>query len=229
METNRFPIFSKRFRELRGDKTQAEFAEELGLSRPTVGYYENGTRIPDALTLKQIAEKSCITTDYLVGLTNSPERSPAAVDELGLTQDAIESLRKMKCWDVTAVNTVNWLLTTYRAEPWDDVIEMVSNLDRDSALGALTAYLNQLQISKKNILLTKNGELIPVGEQVSIDLRLILGSYSSEEVSDTLLEKQVLLALKKLKQAMQQYTKDAVDSLRAEMEELKDGDDPEAR
>lgn len=80
MEQKRFPTFSKRFSELRKDMTQGEFAEFLGISRPTVGFYENGTRIPDALVLRQISEKCQVSTDWLLGLSNfrtEVERSEA--------------------------------------------------------------------------------------------------------------------------------------------------------
>lgn len=45
MEQKRMPIFAERFAQLRGEMTQGEFAEFLGISRPTVGFYENGTRL----------------------------------------------------------------------------------------------------------------------------------------------------------------------------------------
>lgn len=94
MDANRFPIFSKRFRELRGSRTQAEFADDIGVSRPTVGYYENGTRIPDALTLRQIAEKSGVTTDYLVGLTDAKKFETHDIGAYArLDDEAIQMLR----------------------------------------------------------------------------------------------------------------------------------------
>lgn len=40
----KMPIFRERFRSLRGDMTQADFAKFVGISRPTVGFYENGER-----------------------------------------------------------------------------------------------------------------------------------------------------------------------------------------
>lgn len=101
MEVNRFPVFSKRFKALRGDKTQAEFADMVGLSRPTVGYYENGTRIPDALTLRQIAERCGVTTDYLVGLTNSKESDN--ISHIGLTDKAIQTLSGVSSSFITRI------------------------------------------------------------------------------------------------------------------------------
>lgn len=74
MEKQRLPIFAKRFNELRRDMSQDEFSKHLGISRPTVGFYENGARIPDALVLRQIAERCNVSTDWLLGLSNSPKR-----------------------------------------------------------------------------------------------------------------------------------------------------------
>lgn len=70
VENGRFPIFTKRFRELQGKKSNTEFAEFLGLSRQTVGFYCNGDRIPDALGLKEIAEKCNVSADWLLGLSD---------------------------------------------------------------------------------------------------------------------------------------------------------------
>ena len=63
MESKRFPIFSERLATLRGKMTQAEFADFLELSRATLGFYENGTRIPDILSLRRISEKCNVSSD----------------------------------------------------------------------------------------------------------------------------------------------------------------------
>lgn len=98
MATNasfRFPDFQKRFSLLRGDMTQAEFADFLGLSRPTVGLYESGQRIPDAQVLKRIAEKCGVSADYLLGLT-TVESSSLSVrkicDLTGLSEITVKTL-----------------------------------------------------------------------------------------------------------------------------------------
>ena len=69
-KNDRIPIFTERFRELQRDRSNTEFAEFLGISRQTVGFYCNGDRIPDAMTLKQIAEKCNVSTDWLLGLSD---------------------------------------------------------------------------------------------------------------------------------------------------------------
>lgn len=90
----RFPQFTKRFRELRGKRDNTEFAKFLGISRQTVGFYYNGDRIPDAMMLKQIAEKCGVSTDYLLGLTDTQSTNAdarAAVEYTKLPERSCES------------------------------------------------------------------------------------------------------------------------------------------
>lgn len=96
---SRFPIFTERFLTLRGDMSQEDFAVFLGVSRPTVGLYESGQRIPDALTLKTIAEKCGVSADYLLGLSDCPslsEDAQAIQKSLGLSFAAAENLLTLK-------------------------------------------------------------------------------------------------------------------------------------
>lgn len=69
---NRFPTFQEKFRELQGELSNTEFAAFLGLSRQTVGFYCNGERIPDALGIRDIAQKCGVPSDWLLGLTEIP-------------------------------------------------------------------------------------------------------------------------------------------------------------
>lgn len=66
----RFPAFQTAFNELMGDMTLQEFADKLGMSRATVGFYSAGQRIPDALGVKTIAEKCNVSADWLLGLSD---------------------------------------------------------------------------------------------------------------------------------------------------------------
>lgn len=101
----RFPEFQGRFNELRqGYKSQKEFAEFLGISRPTVGFYENGDRFPDALALKNIAKKCNVSADWLLGLTDVKTTDAdlkAVCEYTGLSEMAIKTLRAMKADDQT--------------------------------------------------------------------------------------------------------------------------------
>lgn len=76
MKKSRLPIFAKRVKELRGEMTQGQFAEKLGISRPTVGLYESGARIPDAEVLRDIVEKCNVSADWLLGCETKVSDTP---------------------------------------------------------------------------------------------------------------------------------------------------------
>jgi transcriptional regulator with XRE-family HTH domain len=107
---NRLPIFTRRFRELQGERSNTEFADFLGLSRQTVGFYCNGDRLPDVITLLQIAEKCSVSTDYLLGQSDVRTQVPeiqSICKYTGLTESAVEwihsiSTDKAKSYSVSA-------------------------------------------------------------------------------------------------------------------------------
>jgi transcriptional regulator with XRE-family HTH domain len=112
---NPLPDFCDRFNRLRNDRdmNQAEFAEYLGISRPTVGFYENGDRIPDARTLATIAEKCEVTSDYLLGRTDAKKpENINAVEKYGLSEKALDRLEEMHAYkrNEGLTRTVNALL-----------------------------------------------------------------------------------------------------------------------
>ena len=51
-------------------QTIIAFAKTLGTSRQSLGYYLNGERIPDALMVRQIAERCNVSADWLLGLSD---------------------------------------------------------------------------------------------------------------------------------------------------------------
>ena len=61
--------FMRRFNQLRGDRSQAAFGKLLGLSAATIGFYENGERLPNAADLLRIATVCGVSTDWLLGLS----------------------------------------------------------------------------------------------------------------------------------------------------------------
>lgn len=94
----RFPEFQAAFVELMGDMTIQEFADKLGMSRATVGFYSAGQRIPDALGIKTIAEKCGVSADWLLGLSNVQSRDgelKQVCNYTGLSQVAVKHLRQI--------------------------------------------------------------------------------------------------------------------------------------
>lgn len=105
----RFPEFQAAFVELMGDMTIQEFADKLGMSRATVGFYSAGQRIPDALGIKTIAEKCGVSADWLLGLSNVQSRDgelKQVCNYTGLSQVAVEHLRQ----NAVSGNTPNMVI-----------------------------------------------------------------------------------------------------------------------
>lgn len=102
--TERLPLFTERFKELQGDRLHTEFADFLGISRQTVGFYHNGDRLPDALTLVKIARKCGVSADWLLGLSDKKEHDVSISEYTGLTESSIEAIRKLDKEALTGLN-----------------------------------------------------------------------------------------------------------------------------
>lgn len=88
-------IFKTRLRELRGNAKQQEIADALGISRATLGYYENGDRKPDIEILAKIAEYFNVSCDYLLGFTDTKTQNMdfRHISSLtGLTERSLDTL-----------------------------------------------------------------------------------------------------------------------------------------
>lgn len=91
----RFPEFRERLLELQGKLSNVAFAEFLGLSRATMGFYLAGERIPDALGIRDIAVKCGVSADWLLGIPGAakdPVANAAGCGGLGLSNDALSIL-----------------------------------------------------------------------------------------------------------------------------------------
>ena len=75
------------------DTSQQELGTILGVQRQTVNMYVNGQIRPDIDALSIIAQHFNITTDWLLGLTNSRALVPIATDELGLSESVVKIIK----------------------------------------------------------------------------------------------------------------------------------------
>lgn len=94
-QNNRMPKFRENLNKLMGELSVTEFAQKIGLSRQTVGFYLNGDRIPDCETLVQICSKCDVSANWLLGLSNvkNPDSSIAAITRsTGLSEQSVERL-----------------------------------------------------------------------------------------------------------------------------------------
>ena len=112
-EAPRFPEFRAAFLDLMGDMTLQEFADKLGMSRATVGFYAAGKRIPDALGIKTIAEKGNVSADWLLGVSETKEICGDVNLVCNYTQlnaDAIETI-KGECYYQSSRIALNFILS----------------------------------------------------------------------------------------------------------------------
>lgn len=96
--------FAKRLLEVRGNMSQAEFAQRLGVSRGSIGLYEQGKRLPDIEVLRNIAEQFNVSCDWLVGLTDTKVIEPdikAVCKVTGLTEENVNLMLVLQKYDKT--------------------------------------------------------------------------------------------------------------------------------
>lgn len=97
-KTNVKRCFKERFSELRAKSglSQNKLGKALSLSPATIGYYENGSRLPDIETAARIARYFDVSADYLLGLSDAKsveQDMKNACETTGLTQKAIENMQ----------------------------------------------------------------------------------------------------------------------------------------
>ena len=70
-------MFGKRLKKLREEKklTQEQLGKLVNLSQQTIGHYEVNRAKPDLETMRRLAEIFNVSTDYLLGRTDSRNES----------------------------------------------------------------------------------------------------------------------------------------------------------
>ena len=145
-------VFGKRLKELRkaNGYTIEQFAEAVGISKSTVGYYENNNRMPDIEILSRIADVLNVSADYLIGKTNTTAtkgKTKTVCDFTGLSDTAVEYLAELvKNKRIAVINHLFSELKQdyafYCHEENDDG-ELA-----ESILGALFLYFDKVQLTK---------------------------------------------------------------------------------
>ena len=67
-----------RLRGLRGTESQTAFAARFGLKQAIYSHYETGRKKPSLEVLVDMAQKLGVTTDYLLGLSDTPPQKSTA-------------------------------------------------------------------------------------------------------------------------------------------------------
>ena len=108
-------VFGKRLKELRkaNGYTIEQFADMVGISKSTLGYYENDKRMPDIEILARIADTLNVNADYLIGRTNTTAQKgkmKTVCEFTGLSDSAAEFLAQLvKDKDYEKLSVINHL------------------------------------------------------------------------------------------------------------------------
>lgn len=75
-----------------------ENIKEIGISNSTIYEIEKGKKKsgPSAEVVIKLAQHYGVSADYLLGLSDDPHRTPSAVDELGLSNEAVNSIHAIR-------------------------------------------------------------------------------------------------------------------------------------
>lgn len=98
MECDYILNFGMRLKSLRNSQnlTQQQLANQLGVAKSIVSYYESGDRFPSYDVLVKIAYIFHVTTDYLLGVERSRmlNVSDLSEDDIAVLETVANALRK---------------------------------------------------------------------------------------------------------------------------------------
>ena len=140
-------VFGKRLKELRkaNGYTIEQFADMVGISKSTLGYYENDKRMPDIEILARIADTLNVNADYLIGRTNTTAlkgKMKTVCEFTGLSDCAVEYLSELvQNKDYEKLSVINHLFDELN-EDYDFYSYETQNGEEaaNSVLGALFLY-----------------------------------------------------------------------------------------
>lgn len=121
---------------------QKELAKILGVTDNTISYFCSGTRTPKIEQLVKIAKALNVTTDYLLGLTDDPSPKPCAIDELGLSAEAIQKILDLQPeensaarWVIPkdAISILNWIICNINNDLLLCYLSNLCELEKDHA------------------------------------------------------------------------------------------------
>ena len=109
MSRNSKKFFSERLVELRGNLSNVEFAKMCGLNTPDIQRYVTGKATPTIEKLAAIASAYNVSSDWLIGLSNSKE-STMVVPTIRFNVETLKRAAKQVCADSdTLMKSINAL------------------------------------------------------------------------------------------------------------------------
>lgn len=176
--SNTKEVFSSRLLELRKKKriSRQKAADDLNISRSTLEYYEKCKRVPDIETLNKIAHYYVVSTDYLLGNTDSLAPDIDFTNNLGvvysytgLYEDAFKTLldireyvffedryiegsfSKVKSSQYKIVEALNYILLSNKGLDLLALIHEFLEADKDKSMPFLIEIIEKLKMLNEEL------------------------------------------------------------------------------
>lgn len=168
METTKaLEIFAERLLKAREDKhiTQQELADKLYITRQCLSRYENAEREIKISTLLDIAGILGVSTDYLLGRTETKttdELVQAAVDDLGITEKSVENLKaikeqetRRKTFNIICESNEFWMIVAFLSLYFDSCKGLTPSRNESEIDEAITIISSQMEKEISELRATK--------------------------------------------------------------------------
>ena len=194
----------ERLRELRESKglSKNKLADLININRNTYGRIEDGSSPLKNDELIALAEFYDVPTDFILGLVDSPEKTYYEISELGLTVDAAKVLYNRQI-DVRVLNELlinekfikaTNMMAIYFSESISDSIR-VSNRLKDFMYDYVDEMIQEEKIPRNR-------------ETIALQNGLKISKEPPEHYDTERIQKQILLAVKEIKDKIDSQVKE---------------------
>ena len=150
--------------------SKKDFGVAIGASDVMVSYWCNGKRVPSLQQVVDMAEYLGVSVDYLVGLSDYPNRAPSLADDLGLSDLAVANMRSIASADDRR-ELLNKLLQFSGLSSVFADISMAYKLRREAPGNIRTTHLTdeiKAEVDKAGYVLLDNQESADYREQQAL-------------------------------------------------------------
>lgn len=200
----------ERLRELReehGYSSRQKLADAIGVDRTRYGRIENGTtKTISSDVLVKLAELYNVSTDYILGISNTPEKTYYDIEELGLSVDAAKNLYSGK----VDARVVNCLLLNNK---FALATKMMATYFSDSVANLLVAHNEILDSSYDFLAFNIENGTIPNDAEIKNLKKQIKGTKIPANKYEFInIEKMLSAAVKEIHSDVQNEIKDYIEA-----------------
>ena len=200
----------ERLRELReehGYSSRQKLADAIGVDRTRYGRIENGTtKTISSDVLVKLAELYNVSTDYILGISNTPEKTYYDIEELGLSVDAAKNLYSGK----VDARVVNCLLLNNK---FALATKMMATYFSDSVANLLAAHNEILDSSYDFLAFNIENGTIPNDDDIkNLKKQIKSTKIPANKYEFNNIEKMLSAAVKEIHSDVQNEIKDYIEA-----------------